>query len=239
MSFSIQCLSYMNKRKNNMEEKFKQIDLDVLVHQGVSTKDDRIQGRNLCDAVQKTWSVQYGHLSMIHHFYYNTQDLVGIFCEDDILISKEFKSLLPSIIKDFCELNLDVLLLGYMCTSQIDKYQNFNYLKTLNDTKYIYLTYPDDIWGTQMYVLSRKSAKEILDKYYYNYADQTLKDKSLIPFSADWTITKQLKKRALLYPLLCIEDFSLSKEQYINPNDGQYIFRLLCHNFSYEKGKFL
>jgi hypothetical protein len=226
----------MNKRKNMMEEKFKKFDLPVLVHQGVSTKDDRIQGRNLCDAVQKTWSVQYGHLSMIHHFYHNTEDLVGIFCEDDILIDKKFKELLPIIIKDFCDMNLDVLLIGYMCSFQIDKYQHF--IKNLASTKYNYFTYPNDIWGTQMYILSRASAKEMLDKYYYDYADQTIKNNSLTPFSADWTITKQ-SKRALLYPLLCIEDLSLSQQQYTNPNDGQYIFRLLCHNFSYEEGKFI
>jgi GR25 family glycosyltransferase involved in LPS biosynthesis len=144
----------------------------------------------------------YGHINMIHDFYYNKDKLYGIFCEDDIVIHKDFKNKLIDIISNFKNLKLDVLLLGYL---MIFNLSNNNYIDYENITTNYY-KYPDDLWGTQMYMLSRDSAKAILDIYYdgLSYIEMSL-NKNLPPLSSDWTITKY-GNRALYFPLLVIED---------------------------------
>jgi len=107
-------------------------------------------------------------------------------------------------------LKLDVLLLGYLITFPISQhYQEFqlkNNISTFTENfSFNYHEFNNDIWGTQMYMISRENAKKILDKYYVGYLEKIVTDSSLTPFSADWTITKD-GNRALLYPLLVIED---------------------------------
>jgi hypothetical protein len=50
-------------------------------------------------------------------------------------------------------------------------------------------------------MISRQYAKQLLDKYIYNEFDI-----NACVFSADWTITKEAKKRALISPLLFLEE---------------------------------
>jgi hypothetical protein len=56
-----------------------------------------------------------------------------------------------------------------------------------------------------MYLLHRSHAKFLLSKYADGYADRTIKDKSLVHFSADWTLTKEGEK-AIIHPLVAIEN---------------------------------
>jgi hypothetical protein len=139
--------------------------------------------------------------------------------------------------KDFQTLQLDVLLLGYLVVEKIDSgdfigvklKKNGIFSNEINQSKYYIYTYPNEIWGAQMYMLSRENAKNLLDKYYVGYFQKTLLDKTLTPFSSDWTITKD-GNAALLYPLLVIEN----NEKKYNDN-GQCNLHYSCYQNHYIK----
>jgi hypothetical protein len=135
---------------------------------------------------------------------------------------------------------LDILLLGYLCENDITKFRNFIPVKTTESR--FYFNYPEDTWGAQMYLLSKKSSQVIIDKYYTTYADRTLHDNTLTCFSSDWLITKY-GNRALLFPLLVIEDFEFNVTKYANTDiqeqeQGQIISRINCFNLSYRTDTF-
>ena len=95
---------------------------------------------------------------------------------------------------------------------------------TGNPTQYRYYEY-GDVWGTQMYMLSREQAVRILIKYGDDYADRFLANPAgYTPFSADWSITKE-GRRALIYPMLAIEDGLSEYDDY-----GQKVFHQMSHN---------
>jgi len=98
-------------------------------------------------------------------------------------------------------------------------------LQTAETTQYRYYTY-EDIWGTQMYMLSRGQAQQIVEKYANGYADAFLASPQTVypPFSADWTITKEGKRR-IVYPMLAIED-GLSTYD----DEGQRQFHAAAHS---------
>ena len=227
INYDIYCLSYNNvKRKTQMENRFQELNLKCTFHKGSSVNiDDQIviNRKNIA-----SWSCMLGHLDMIKHFYENSEKEYGIFCEDDIYIHKDFKLLLPNIIEDFKLMNLDVLLLGYLIQFKIEsKHIMFNLKSHSNDLKYTYYNYPDDLWGAQMYMLTKKHAKYILDKYTIYYPIRTFTDNTLVPFSSDWTITKE-GNRALIYPMLAVEIADK-----ISGHQGQDTFHENCKNFNY------
>jgi GR25 family glycosyltransferase involved in LPS biosynthesis len=166
---------------------------------------------------------QFHQFDMIRNFYESDNEY-GIFCEDDIIIRNDFMEKLPMIIDDFNKLKLDVLLLGYLCNTDLLKLSNFPVL--LNKENLYYLGYSgmDSVWGTQMYLISRTYAYDMLRKYSNGYAEKTLENKELTPFSADWIITKQ-GNHALIYPLFVIEKFD---KNYSDSDQHS------CHIKSYE-----
>ena len=212
MSYKIYCLNYENPvRRASMIARFQTAGFaadEFVVHGGTSIQDPRISGRGLINHTEKCWSCMYGHLDMIRDFIESGEEH-GVFCEDDILIDSDMKDRLAHIIADFDALSLDTLLLGYLITYQMNGgeiqsvYVN---LQTAETTQYRYYTY-EDIWGTQMYMLSRGQAQRIVEKYANGYADAFLASPQTVypPFSADWTITKEGKRR-IVYPMLAIED---------------------------------
>ena len=72
-----------------------------------------------------------------------------------------------------------------------------------------------------MYILSRKHAKYLLDKYYKNYADEDN------DFISDIIITKD-GNRALISPVLSVEEK-------INQNNHHK----RCHKIHYDEYKFI
>lgn len=231
-NYQFYCLSFNNPvRKENMKRRFESIGADCIIYEGVPPEDTRIA--SLVNSHQKTiWSCMYGHLDMISDFFHNTDKEFGIFCEDDIYIHKDLKEMMPKLMKDFNHLQLDVLLLGYLLHFKVEKnhcypeYALQNPSSFDNSDIYSYHHYPDSVWGTQMYMLSRASAKTLLDKYEFSsgYAERTLHDPTLISFSADWTITKD-GNRALITPILAVEDNQTNYE-----HDGQRHFHQSCFN---------
>jgi hypothetical protein len=216
----------------------------------------------------------YGHLDMLRLFL-NEGTKFGIFCEDDILIRRDFGDHLPQIVAHFKELELDVLLLGNLCSNPNFRYcSNFperHYHSTLERSAsstleqpasstleqsaplapsqsassapsqsassapypfkyYAYDSNPESaVWGTQMYMLHRDQAQFLLQKYANGYSDQTIFDKSLVHFSADWTITKEGEK-AIIYPLVAIENHEAEYE-----DQGQNTCRKKCHHLFYSE----
>ena len=76
------------------------------------------------------------------------------------------------LFEQFDYLKLDVLLLGYLVTFPISEYYNEFPLKNNIYTKtesypFNYHEFYNDLWGTQMYMISRENAKKIIDKYYF------------------------------------------------------------------------
>jgi hypothetical protein len=105
----------------------------------------------------------------------------------------------------------------------------------INGSPFTYYSFPDYVWGTQMYMLSRKHAKYLLDKYGIpcSYSVQSINDKSIRPFSADWTLTKE-GNRALINPILAVEDNST-----VYSNDGQGSFHKKCFDTHFEENLFI
>ena len=240
MSYKIYCLNYENpERRASMLSRFKAAgfnDNEFVLHRGASINDQRISGRGLISHTEKCWSCMYGHLDMIRDFIDSGEEH-GIFCEDDILIDQDIKERLNHIIIDFDSMSLDTLLLGYLITHPMtdgDIKSVYVNLQTAETTTFRYYTY-DDIWGTQMYMLSREQAKRIIEKYANGYADRFLANPQEIypPFSADWTITKE-GNRKMIYPMLAIED---GKSNY--DDEGQRRFHDAAHNAHKEVSNYI
>jgi GR25 family glycosyltransferase involved in LPS biosynthesis len=234
------CLNYKNeKRKQNMEKRFEQVDINCKFIPGVDFVDNRIVKHSelLNDGIKRVWSCMYGHLDMLNDFYYNTNKEYGIFCEDDIYIHKNIKKYLPRICLDFNTLNLDVLLLGYLLQCKPTDVNSKHLFPThelrISKSPFTYHSFPDDVWGTQMYMLSRKHAKYLLDKYMYGYAEMSIKSNNEIPFSADWTLTKE-GNRALISPILAVEDNSSIYQDF-----GQRVFHKECFDAHYDISLFV
>ena len=210
-SFEFYCLNYKNEeRKKSMEERFQKLDISCNFYEGVdSSVDERTKKYHFNS------SCMYGHLDMIYQFYNNTSKPYGVFCEDDILIHIDLKKYLLQIIPFFKKLDLDVLLLGYLLSHLIYPNSLEFFEKKIENTNseefpFKFYWFCDDLWGTQMYMLSRENAKKILDKYNVDYCVE--------PFGADWTITKD-GNRAMIYPLLVIED---GQKKYDDYNQNKY-----------------
>ncbi len=233
------CLNYKNdERKMEMQRRFNIAEIECVFYNGIDFNDDRIaRYSDLIDnATKRVWSCMYGHLDMISDFYYKTNKEFGIFCEDDIYIHKNLNKYLPRICMDFKCLNLDVLLLGYLL--QDKAYENNDCsLKTLpvSCSPFSYYSFPDYVWGTQMYMLSRKHCKYLLDKYdeKSEYAFRSINDKAIIPFAADWTLTKE-GNRALINPILIVENNSTDYS-----NEGQLNFHKKCFDKHFERELFI
>jgi GR25 family glycosyltransferase involved in LPS biosynthesis len=209
-----------DSRKKRMTERFDKLGIDLHFVDPVMEDDPRMDNTGL---YKRTSSIMLQHLDSIRNFYENTTAKYCIVCEDDIHISKHLSDHLPSIISDFEELNLDLLLLGYLFPqSSIPGNWHFPVLKSTN--KYSYHGYPDDIWGSQMYLISRKHAEYILNTFTIEFG---IKNLEVVHYNPDWTITKY-GKRAIINPMLAVEE---GDDKSNHP--GQTDFHQSCHNANY------
>ena len=228
---SFYCLSFNNEeRKKQMEERFEKLQITCKIYKGVGFDDTRLKGHE-----GVVWSNMFGMLDMIKDFYYNSENEFGIFCENDIYIHKDLVNNLPKIIDDFKLLNLDVLLLGYLINFEItDGYLNFALKSSNKNLHFIYRNYPNNLWGSQMFMYSKKHAKYLIDKYTLEYAtnscnknkihDKLNEEQSVNEcvfndnyscFSPDWSLTKE-GNRAIIYPMMAVESSYNSNDYYHN-----------------------
>ena len=233
------CLNYNNEqRKKDMQRRFETLKIKCIFSKGVDFADERISRYSelLDDATKRVWSCMYGHLDMIHDFYYNTKKDYGIFCEDDIYLHKNLTNYWPRICLDFSSLKLDVLLLGYLLHTDPNDSEDFTMQRLfINGSPFTFYSFPDNVWGTQMYMLSRDHAKYLLDKYgsHSGYAERTINDKSITPFSADWTLTKE-GKRCIINPIIVVEDNNTNYD-----NEGQGAFHKKCFDLHFKENLFI
>ena len=150
-------------------------------------------------------SIMLGHLDMIRTFLDGPAQY-GIFCEDDILIRRDFNETLDLAISVYAQKRLDVLLLGYLT---LKRFAEFTFHPVTHDT-----------WGSQMYLLSREAAFNIHAAFI---------DPSKVPvFSADWTITK-FGRAEFMYPMLAVEEGD-SKAGHLEHLD----YHAACHLANYD-----
>ena len=278
--YLIHALCFQNKRTEEMRIKFRNVGVDpdvVHFYGGVPFTDSRLQAANGLskwmyqgsntskfvpnaakfvpnDGITRCWSLCYGHLDMIRHYYDRTADMasppLGIFCEDDVLIRRDFVPQMDRIVHDFYALKLDILLLGYLCSFPIHPSVHFHRLDpssahptsdpSIDPHTFQYFRYPSDTWGTQMFMMTREHAGRLLETYEHGYVEYTIAHPSntLPPFSADWTLTKQLASDditslALLYPPMAIEDGKVRYE-----HEGQQSTRDRCFQLCYSEDVF-
>lgn len=237
-NYEFYCLSFNNKeRKESMMSRFEKIGIPCNFYEGVTFDDHRIANR-MNPNVTGRWSCAYGHLDMIHNFYHNSTKEFGVFCEDDLLIHKDLKSFMPKITKDFKELNLDVLLLSSLLPFKMNeqipgfKRKSTSYINSI-DKEYNYYNFVNEVWGTQMYMVSKKQAGVLLDKYYTDYADMSLNNPDMTPFSADWTLTKD-GNRAMIFPMFASENNLKFYEDY-----NQQVYHDKCYFVNFDKDNFI
>ena len=203
------CINYKDEeRREKMTNRWNILGLNMTFMDPVETTDPRLQIDGITFE-KRTWAIMLQHLDSIRHFVEKTTGEYCVVCEDDIVVSKHLGNDLPEIIQTYESLKLDILLMGYLVPYRITDDNHYYPLKARN-FKYSYHDYPDDLWGSQMYMMSRKHARFLLQKYTIDYAIGSLSIKNsnsneIKPFSPDWTITKYGNK-SIIYPMVALEE---------------------------------
>ena len=229
-SIKFYCLNFHEERKQKMVEKLEFFQIPITFYTGVRREDTRIRFLEN-DSIRRTASICYGHLDMLSHFVNHSTKDIAIIMEDDILIKNTFVEDMQKAVDVVQRENIDLLLIGYLCSNPIHTYSNFPEISTKYSTpEFMIMEYPDNTWGAQMYMITRGQARSLIEKYANGYLEKSLENSGMIPFSADWLLTKN-GKRALLYPLRVIENGSMQYE-----DEGQEQCRKLCAKFTSNAG---
>ena len=214
-----------------MRRRFTTQNLNLQFVKPVESTDVRVLEAPL--EVRRNWAIMFNHLDMLTEFLQSSAEY-GIFCEDDIFIRKGFSTFLPEIIQQFNRHNLEILLLGYLVPYKVveirpasEQFREFGPNFTIH-------RYPDDTWGSQMYMLNRKSASQLLQTYSLEYARRTLSESDLTPFSPDWTLTKDSEHRACIYPMLAVEEGIV-----MTTHQGQIDFHRRCFQAQFNSSDFV
>jgi len=222
----IYVVNYKNEeRRQKMTSRFAEIDLGLVFTEPVNNDDVRLKYL----PYKRTCAIMMQHMDSVYHFLEKTSYKYCIICEDDILIHKDFHNTLPRILEDFERLQLDTLLLGYLLPySYIPENHHFPIL--CQGEGYSYYGYPDDIWGSQMYLISRKQGETLLKTFTPEFALSHLDD---VHFNPDWTITKN-GKRAIFYPMMAVEEGATNTD-----HEGQNDFHRTCFERNYKEGEYI
>jgi len=227
MDIPIYIVNYKNNdRKIKMTERFNQLGINPKFINEVHSDDVRLN-YGIDINLKRTWAIMLQHLDCIRDFYENSDKLHCIVCEDDIYISKNYQNNIVNIVKNFDELNLDVLMLGYLLSYKIEMNTDLHkhYFSIVhNDNTGSYHSYPDDIWGTQMYLISKNYAEFLLNKFTPQFAFENI---GTLNYSPDWIITKN-GKRALINPMIAVEE-GIN----VSDDEGQRSFHKISHQFHY------
>lgn len=132
------------------------------------------------------------YLDMLNDFLKENEEF-GIFCQSNIYFLKDFESYLPEILGTTKRLKLECVLLGYSIIHHpcISKNMGINFINY-------------DSEDAQFFLLERNYCKYLVENF-----KELNKD----------TITKTTKKRAMIFPMLSVEDDS-------NPDE----FHRKCHH---------
>src|SRR4029079_3476175 len=109
-----------------------------------------------------------------------------------------------------------VLLIGYLLNCSPEQYG-------CTKINHRYYDYPDNLWGSHAFILTKPQALYFIQKYTVDYVVNHQDE----VFCSDWVYTKQGRK-ALLYPPLIIEEGDV-----LTDHLGQIMFHRDCKNFLY------
>ena len=221
------------ERANTMIRRFAQMDISLNIHTGVQMSDPRLEYTTDL-ARKRVNSVFYGHLDNLKRFL-ATGKKYGFTSEDDVHIHRSLADRMPTIIREFEEMKLDILLLGYMTIAPIkDWWTGYSFKYPYDPAReYQYHSYPDQQWGIHLAMFSREYAQKVVDTFTDDYAERAQLDASLRPPNPDWTLTKLTPHRALIYPMLAVED---GKGDYDHWGQGEY--HRNSHKANYIEGEF-
>lgn len=225
-NIGIYVTSFKNpEREQAIVERFNKQGMAIYVYQGM----DNDYGEEY-QSVKRVWDIMESHLNLIKKFLESDYEY-GVFCEDDILISDTFQQDLHKVIEVYNIKQMDLILLGYLINVKpID--MDCQLISLYNSTDPISLlefyNYPDHLWGSQCYLIDRKFAKQLVERYTIDFAKRN-RD---LNYSPDWLITKNCKK-LLVWPPLAKE-----KGDVLTDHQGQISYHQSCSNFLQQFGKY-
>jgi hypothetical protein len=230
MSYAIYTVNYKDdERRDKMIRRAKSGGLDIHFADPVSIEDVRVKEQPITDFEKRNWSIFFQHVDCMRHFYENTTYDYCIVCEDDVVFLRELKHKMPSIIQMVEESNQDILLLSYLWPYDVVE-NNYFPIKHHNDEFKIH-GFPDDLWGAHMYMITRKHAKTLVDRFTPEYAlNETREGRH---FCTDWQITKY-GERGILYPMLGLEEGEVKTD-----HAGQIDFHRSVFQYHYREELFL
>lgn len=223
------CVNFQDEnRRSKMVERFDQLKMPVNFVDPVFKSDTRLSIDGVQEDHKRTYSIMLQHIDSIQAFLNTTDDSEKycIVCEDDVLVSKRLFALLPDVCSNFLDLDLDILLLGYLSPDKVLDSERFPVIKSCEE--FTYTGYHSDLWGSQMYMVSREYAKRVVETFQPSYI---LRSDGL-PYNPDWTITK-CGKRALIRPMLAVEEGEVKNECY-----EQSSFHQRCFETNFVEGEF-
>jgi saccharopine dehydrogenase (NAD+, L-lysine-forming) len=226
----VYCVNFLDEnRRSKMVERFDRLKIPVNFINPVFKSDPRLSIDGIQEDSKRTYSIMLQHIDSIQDFLNTTDESEKycIVCEDDVLLSKRFLEKLPGICETFLDLDLDVLLLGYLSPDKVLDSDLFPLI--MSDQNFVYTGYHSDLWGSQMYMVSREYAKRLIETFQPNYILRT----DSLPYNPDWTITK-CGKRALISPMLALEEGEVKNECY-----EQMSFHQRCFETNFIEGWFL
>lgn len=195
VSVNVYGFSYKNEeRKKRMTRRFEVVGFPITWVEPVLSTDTRITAQD--SGVRRNHSIMFNHLDMIAEFLKSDADY-GVFCEDDIYISKSFHKDIYRAIEMYERNHLDVLLLGYLVTYKPITY-NVHNEHTLIETPFTLHKVPKQMWGSQMYLMNRKTAEKMI-------SELSNPETIWTEFSPDWAITK-FGNAGAIYPMLAVEE---------------------------------
>ena len=182
------------------------------------TEIDRLETKHGI-VLSKPDKCMLSHIECLKAFY-NSGHSHGVVCEDDVHVHVQFPTRIQTV-RDFMKREqYDILLLGYLlCYDPACLHER---VATLDSHHHAY-SYNHDLWGTQMYMLTREHALYVLENFNLDWKFKN-PDK---PWASDWIITKQ-GKRAMVHPMLAVEE---KTDQY--EDKGQQRFHRQCHESQY------
>lgn len=225
----VYCVNFMDEsRRLKMIERFDRLKIPVNFVDPVFKSDKRLCVEGIQENSKRTYSIMLQHIDSIQDFLNTTDETEKycIVCEDDVLLSKRLLEMLPGICKTFLELELDLLLLGYLSPDKVLDSERFPVIKS--GEEFVCRGYHSDLWGSQMYMVSREYAKRLIETFQPNYILRT----DSLPYNPDWTITK-CGKRALLSPMLALEEGEVKNDCY-----EQSSFHQRCFETNFVEGEF-
>ena len=185
---------YNESRKKRMIDRFKHVDLMPTFNCFTDISGIEQKYHMTLTIHDK---VMLSHMNCIKKFYESNKPL-GIICEDDIYIHKTLDKEIEKVTTFITNNQYDILLLGYLLNYK-PPYHYHNLITSFD--KYKVYDYNDELWGLQMYMITRKYAKYLLD----NFPIQWKFDNPKKAWASDWIISKN-GKRAMIYPMLAVEE---------------------------------